>query len=251
MTDRVVIGTGSAYGADKLDAAIELAKAGIADYIGFDCLAERTLALAQLRKLNDPDTGHDVRVETIVEQFASYLAGGGRIIGNFGAANPDMAVKVITTRMRDIGLSGIDVGVIRGDDVLTQIVDSDVELLEMGCRVSDIADKVLSANAYIGAEGIVDMLDRGASFVVGGRLADPSLFVAPVCFELGWSLEDWDKVATATLIGHLLECGVHSTGANFVDPPYRLGDLMHLGAPVAEVSNNEYIFTKTPGSGES
>src|ERR1700712_142958 len=249
MRDRVVIGTGSAYGADKLDAAIELARAGIADYIGFDCLAERTLALAQLRRMNDPDAGHDVRVGTIVEEFASYLVGGGKIIGNFGAANPDMAVKVITDRMRDIGLSGVAVGAIRGDDVLTQVIDNDVELPEMGCRVSDLSDKVLSANAYIGADGIVDLLHQGASFVVGGRLADPSLFVAPLCFELGWALDDWDRVATATLIGHLLECGVHSTGANFVDPPYRLADLMNLGAPVAEVTNDEYVFTKTPGSG--
>src|SRR3978361_943249 len=101
MRERVVIGTGSAYGADKLDAAIELARAGIADYIGFDCLAERTLALAQLRKMNDPNAGHDVRVGTIVEEFASYLAGGGKIIGNFGAANPDMAVKVITDPIGD------------------------------------------------------------------------------------------------------------------------------------------------------
>jgi hypothetical protein len=248
MGDRVVLGTGSAYGTDKLEPAIALVEAGIADYIGFDCLAERTLALAQQRRRADENAGHDVRLGRIVDTFAGYLRSGGRITGNFGAANPDAAARQAVAHLRAAGLDGLKVGVVRGDDVLAQVLKQDLELPEFGCRVSDLGERVLSANAYVGADGIVEALTAGARFVLGGRLADPSLFVAPLCVELGWALDDWDRLAQATLAGHLLECGVHSTGANFVDPPYRVAELLHLGAPVIETDGEEIIFTKTPGS---
>ena len=108
----------------------------------------------------------------------------------------------------------------------------------------------MSANAYIGAEPIVDCLREDAQIVLGGRLADPSLFVGPICHELGWSLDDWEAVGHATLVGHLLECGVHSTGGNFEDPPYRVvPDPHRLGFPLAEVSEDSAVVTKLDGTG--
>ena len=133
--------------------------------------------------------------------------------------------------------------------MLDLVLALDAELPELG-RPPRAGRPLVSANAYIGAEPIVDCLREDAQIVLGGRLADPSLFVGPICHELGWSLDDWEGVGHATLVGHLLECGVHSTGGNFEDPPYRgRPDPHRLGFPLAEVSEDSAVVTKLDGTG--
>jgi hypothetical protein len=246
----LAIGSGSAYANDRLAPAAAMADSGRVTYIGFDCLAERTMALAHVRRRRDPATGQDERIGRLVPLLRGYLASGGRVVGNFGAANPDAAVRDFVTGLRAVGLSGIRLGVIRGDDVLDLVRSQDAALPELGTTVRALGDRVVSANAYIGAEPIVDCLREDAQITVGGRLADPSLFVGPICHELGWSLDDWDAVGHATMVGHLLECGVHSTGGNFEDPPYRVvPDPHRLGFPLAEVTADAAVVTKLHGTG--
>lgn len=249
MSGRITIGCGSAYATDRLDWAVELADSGLVDFMCFDRLAERTLALAQIRRLNDETTGQDPFLPEITEAFAPFLARGGTMIGNFGAANPAAAADDVAAGLRKAGLEGIRIGVVYGDDVLDHVLDQDLELDELGTTARAIRDKVVSANAYIGAEPIVDLLEEGARFVLGGRIADPSLFVAPICWKLGWALDDWDRVARATVVAHLLECGTHATGGNYTDPPYRELDLVHLGFPMAVVGEQEAVITKLEGTG--
>jgi hypothetical protein len=248
---RLHFGCGSAYANDRLEPAAQLADSGRVGYLGFDCLAERTMALAQLRRRANPATGQDERIRVLVPLLAQYTGKGGKIIGNFGAANPDAAVDDFRAGLRSAGLDGVKIGVIHGDDVLDAVRDADLALPELDTTVKALGERVVSANAYVGAEPIVACLEAGAQIVLGGRLADPSLFVGPICHELGWALDDWERVGQATLIGHMLECGVHSTGGNFEDPPYRVVPDPHkLGFPYAEVSaDGSAVITKLPGTG--
>jgi hypothetical protein len=229
---------------------VALADSGRVSYLGFDCLAERTMALAQIRKMRNPAAGQDQRIAAMVPALAGFIRRGGRVIGNFGAANPDAAELEFAEGLRAIGLSGVRIGVIRGDDVLDLVKQLDVDLPELKTTAAALGTRLISANAYVGADKIVECLRDDAQLIIGGRLADPSLFVGPICYEMGWDLDDWDRVAAATLVGHMLECGVHSTGGNFEDPPYRLvPDPHNLGFPMAEIDGDQVIVTKLEGTG--
>ena len=246
----LTIGAGSAYADDRLEPAAAMADSGRVSYLGFDCLAERTMALAQLRRRRDSAAGQDQRISALVPLLAGYLSTGRKVVGNYGAANPDAAREDFAKGLHAAGLTGVRIGVIRGDDVQQLVRDLDCELPELGTTVGALGDRIVSANAYIGAQPIVDCLADDAQIVLGGRLADPSLFVGPICHELGWALDDWDRVAHATMVGHLLECGVHSTGGNFEDPPFRVvPDPHNLGFPLAEVEDGSAVITKLPGTG--
>lgn len=244
------IGSGSAYANDRLEPAAAMADSGRVSYMGFDCLAERTMALAHVRRRQDPSSGQDERIGALVPLLRGYLSRGGKVVGNFGAANPDAAYEEFAAQLRKDGLSGVRIGVIRGDDVHDLVTRLNCELPELGTTVGALGDRIVSANAYIGAVPIVDCLREDAQIVLGGRLADPSLFVGPICHELGWDLDDWDRVGHATMVGHLLECGVHSTGGNFEDPPFRVvPDPHNLGYPLADVEDGSVVVTKLPGTG--
>ncbi|HWE54114.1 MAG TPA: acyclic terpene utilization AtuA family protein [Acidimicrobiales bacterium] len=251
MTNSISIGSGSSGSGDRLAPAVALADSGLVKYMAFDCLAERTLALAQMRRYEDDSAGYEPRLRRITERLAPFIGRGGRLIGNFGAANPDAGAREVVGALRDNGLGGTKVGIIRGDDVLKQVLQEDLELPEMCCRVSDPSLDVVSANAYIGAEPIVELLQQDVGVVVGGRLADPSLYVGPICHELGWEMDDWKRLGVATVAGHILECGMHASGANYADPPYRTVPRIHdLGFPFATISDDETIVvSKDPKAG--
>ena len=244
------VGCGSGFAMDRLEPALALAKSGKVDYLGFDALAERTLAMAQLRRRNDPGAGYDSRLEEILEKFAPYVSAGLRIIGSFGAANVEVGARIVHERLAEMGHHGLKIAAISGDDVLQQVIELDPVIEELGLRISQLGDRVNSANAYLGSREVLEALNNGANWIVGGRLSDPALYVGPICHALGWSLDDWDRVAHATLVGHLLECSTHVTGGYFADPPYRmvegLGDLPY---PYAEVRDGSAVITKLEGTG--
>jgi len=227
-----------------------LADSGLVQFIGFDCLADRTLALQQTRRLANPKDGYDRRLPKIVARLENFIREGGVICGNFGGANVEAAGEACVTAMREVGLKGTKVAIVRGDDVIEQARALNLELPERGCRVQDLGDTLVSANAYTGADTMFDALQAGAQFVIGGRTADPSCWVAPICHVLGWELDDWHRLGKATAVAHLLECATQATGGNFEDPPMLvLDDPVHLGFPMAEVTDDEIIITKLPGTG--
>ncbi len=230
MTNRVTVGSGGIGAADRIGPGLDLAASGLIDYLAFDCLAERTLALAQIRRLQDETSGYDDRIPDIIGGLEDFLRRGGRLVGNFGAANPAAAGQVAVQALRKAGLEGTRVGVVLGDDVRDAVIEHDVDLPEMHCRVHDVSDRLVSANAYIGAEPIVELLEEGCQVVLGGRIADPSVYVGPICHQLGWSLDDWERVGTATLVAHLLECGIGRGGKT--DP------LAEPGYPLASVDDD-------------
>jgi hypothetical protein len=251
LAGRISIGCGSAYAEDRVPPTVALAETGLVDYMAFDCLAERTLALAQVRKLSDPKQGQDRRIPRFMDGLAPYLRRGGKVTANWGAANIDAALDDVLAGLKRAGVSGVRIGVIRGDDVRDMVIERDLELKEIGETARSMGDRLISANAYIGGDSIVDMLGEGAQIVFGGRIADPSLFVAPICYEMDWDIRrDWDRVGAATLVGHLLECGIHGSGGNFEDPPYRTVPNPHdLAQPYGVVGDDFMEISKTPGTG--
>ena len=246
------IGAGSGFGGDRIEPALELAESGRLDYLVFECLAERTTALAQLARLKDPDAGFD---RLLVERMNAVLPIAHRnrirIVTNMGAANPKAAAERIAAIARALGLSGLKVACVLGDDVLAEIRMDDAPLIERQGKVSDIAASIVSANAYLGIGPIVEALAGGADVVVTGRCGDPALFVAPMAHEFGWSPDDWEKLGAGTAIGHLLECSGQLTGGYFADPGFKdVKDLARLGFPLAEVfEDGTAVLTKVEGSG--
>jgi hypothetical protein len=173
---RVRIGCGAGFADDRIEPAAELAERGGLDYLVFECLAERTVALAQLDRLRDPEAGYNEwladRMDAVLESCARD---GVRIITNMGAANPVAAARVVAEVARRKGIGGLRVTAVTGDDVLSAVKGSDLQLLERdGETVASLGDTVISANAYLGAEPVIEALRQGADVVVGGRIADPS-----------------------------------------------------------------------------
>jgi hypothetical protein len=245
------IGAGAGYSGDRIEPALELAKYGHLHYLVFECLAERTIALAQQDRLRDPASGFD---PLLVDRFEAVLPAcienGIRIITNMGAANPQGAAGEVARIARALG-ARLTIGILTGDDVRDAIVGADARLDEMGTTVSACGKAILSANAYLGAEGIAEALARGADVVITGRTADPSLFLAPMVHEFGWALDDWERLGRGTVIGHLLECAGQVTGGYFADPGFKdVPHLTRLGFPLAEVDEDGgAILTKVRGSG--
>jgi hypothetical protein len=256
MTDapkRIVrIGAGAGYAGDRIEPAIELVERGEIDYLVFECLAERTIALAQQERQRDPSRGYDPLLE---QRMRAVLGGcrarGIRIITNAGAANPVAAATRVRDVARELGLRGLKVAAVTGDDVLALVRDSNLTLQETGGTIGDIASAVLSANAYLGAAPIVDALAAGADVVITGRAADSSLFLAALIHEFGWRHDDWTRVARGAVLGHLLECAGQITGGYFADPGYKdVSGLARLGFPIGEVSEDgSVVITKVAGSG--
>jgi hypothetical protein len=248
----VRIGCGSAYAEDRVGPAAELVDGVDLDFLSLDCLAERTLGHAQLRKLADPTTGYDLRLDSLVREIiARCLRKGTKFIANMGAANPRAGAQRTCEILRELGFTGVKVAAITGDDVLETVQRLNPIVRETGRPLSDLTGELVSANAYIGAQPIVDALQQGADVVIGGRIADPSLFLAPAIYGHGWAMDDWDLVAAGQMVGHLLECGTYVTGGNWVDPPYRtVPDLWNLGLPYAEVSaDGSAVVSKAAGTG--
>ena len=176
---------------------------------------------------------------------------GTRIVTNMGAANPVAAAARTVEVARSLGLSGLKVAAVTGDDVLAVIRRGDHRLEETGDPLSSLGDRIVSANAYLGAEPMVAALRAGAHVTITGRAADPALFMAPLIHEFGWAMNDWMRLGQATVVGHLLECAGQITGGYFADPGFKqVPDLARLGFPIGEVSDDgTVVITKVAGSG--
>ncbi len=252
MSKVIRIGTGAGFSGDRIDPAVDLAEHGSLDYLVFECLAERTIALAQTSKLADQSAGFDTMLDVRMRAvLAAAKANGVRIISNMGAANPLGAAAQVAKIARSLGIKGLKIAAVTGDDVFEHVSKNDYPLSERPGTIRDLGNRLISANAYLGAEPIVQALRNGADVVITGRTADPSLFLAPLIHEFCWAMDDWAMLGRGTVVGHLLECAGQLTGGYFADPGYKdVPGLAELGFPVAEVSaDGSAVFTKLPDSG--
>ena len=249
---RVRIGAGAGYSGDRIEPAVELAEHGQLDYLVFECLAERTIAIAQQARRKDPSLGYDPLLDARMQAVLPVAAAKGvRIVSNMGAANPRAAARRTAQIARSLGLAGLKVAAVEGDDVLDVVLRGALRFEESGDEVAAYRERIVSANAYLGAAPIVDALAAGADVVLTGRVADPSLFAAPLIHAFGWRLDDWDTLGAATVVGHLLECAGQVTGGYFADPGYKdVPDLARLGFPIGEVAaDGSVVITKVPHAG--
>lgn len=248
----VRIGCGAGYSGDRIDPAVELAERGSLDYLVFECLAERTIALAQKARRFDADAGFDPLLEERMEAVLPLCAKNKiRIITNMGAANALAAARKTREIAIRLGMPKLRIAAITGDDVLDLVRAGKGVDEESAGLIASFGDKLLSANAYVGIEPIVEALAGGADIVITGRVADPSLFLAPLVHEFSWGPDDWPLFGQGTVVGHLLECAGQVTGGYFADPGFKdVPDLAHLGFPIAEVSpDGSATLTKVEGSG--
>jgi hypothetical protein len=249
MKQQIRIGCGAGFSGDRLEPALILIQQGQLDYLVLECLAERTIALAQKRKRQDPMLGYDPLLERRIESLLPHLLEKKvRLITNMGAANPLAAAEKIVEIARRLNLS-VTVAAVTGDDVVSQL-SGDELALETGKPLSE-SGTLISANAYMGADAILPALETNADIIITGRVADPSLFVTPMVHEFGWPLEDANQLGQGTVIGHLLECAGQLTGGYFADPGRKdVPDMAHLGHPFADVSpDGTAIFGKVAGTG--
>ena len=246
------IGSGAGYSGDRIEPAVELARFGNLDYLVFECLAERTIALAQQEKAQDATLGFDPLLrERMRAVLAPCRERGVRIITNMGAANPLGAARAVVEVARALGITGLRVAAVVGDDVADVILAEDRPLLDGAGRTADLTDRLVSANAYLGAGPIVEALAGGADIVITGRVGDPAMFLAPMIHEFGWDLQQWERLGRGTLVGHMLECAGQVTGGYFADPGHKdVANLARLGFPLAEVDAEGFaVITKVAGSG--
>jgi Acyclic terpene utilisation family protein AtuA len=251
MKEKIRIGCGAGFSGDRLDPSVILAEKGELDYLVLECLAERTIGLAQKRKLQDPTKGYDPLLERRIESLLPILIENKiRLISNMGAANPIEGAKKVVEIAQKMGLK-VKVAAVYGDDVNDELkmMNYEFNTLENGKTLKEY--EVVSANAYLGVEGILEALKNEAQIIITGRVADPSLFLAPMIHEFGWSMDDYDLMGKGTVIGHLMECAGHITGGYFADPIKKpVPDMDILGHPFADIfKDGSAVISKVEGTG--
>ena len=250
------IGNGAGFSGDRVDAPIPVVKtlieSGGPSAMFFEVLGERTVALAQLEKRRNPQRGYEPMLERLLEPILSPCARHGiPIIGNFGAANPAGAARVIAALARKHGLPALKIAWVEGDDIQQSVDLSQHQVYEADASLDADFGPLVSANAYLDSEPMVRALSEGAQVVITGRTGDPSLALAPLIHHFGWTRHDYDKLAAGALTGHLLECGAQVTGGYFYDPGFKdVPDPANIGFPIAEVDEHGgIVITKAANTG--
>jgi len=254
MKDTIRIASGQGFWGDLQRAPIDQARRGPIDYLVMDYLAEVTMSIMQKQKLRNPETGYARDfVEVVTELLPDVNAKGFCIISNAGGVNPTACAEAILADARERGIP-LKVAVITGDDLLEQLDEllaDGVELrhMETGEPMSTVRDRIVSANAYLGAAPIVEALQQGAQVIVTGRTTDTGLTLAPMIHEFGWAMDDWDRMSAGTIAGHILECGAQSSGGNFTDWQ-QVPDIADIGFPIVEAHpDGSFTVTKHEGTG--
>jgi len=253
---RVRIGNGCGFWGDNLDAPIRLARDGRLDYLTLEYLAELTMSILVLLKQRDPQAGYAHDFLDVLTRLTPILRDQPklRIVTNAGGMNPQSCGQRAKAILADAGLGDRPVAIVSGDDLLPRLDEllatgNALTNLDTGEPLAKIRDRVVSANAYLGARPVVDALKLGAHLVVTGRVADASLVVGPTMFEHGWDWNDLDRLCAATVAGHLIECGAQATGGllcNWNEVP----DLAKVGYPIADIDpNGDFRIEKPAGTG--
>ena len=257
MKDKVRVAGGQGFWGDLLTAPIDQVRGGPIDYLMLDYLAEVTMSIMQKQRARDPQAGYAKDFVSLMREILpDCVEKDIKVLSNAGGVNVGGCAEAIRNTAREIGLGGkVKIGVVTGDDILGRLDDfaaQGVEIMNMetGEPLAAIRDKVQAANVYLGATGLVEALGRGAQIIVGGRLTDTGLTLAPLMHEFGWKFDDWDRVSAGTIAGHIIECGAQSSGGNCQYEWQSIPDMANIGFPIIEASpNGEFVVTKHDGTG--
>jgi hypothetical protein len=253
----VRIASGQGFWGDWLEAPVRQVEGGSIDFLMMDYLAEVTMSILQKQKSRDPNLGYARDfVESMERILPVAIERGVRITANAGGVNPRACAHAVADAARRLGLSGkVRVGIVSGDDLLErldQLTEQGHALanLDTGRPLSDIRDRVVSANAYFGAAPLVEALHRDANVVITGRVTDTGLTLAPMIHAFGWRPDAWDVLAAGTVAGHVIECGAQCSGGNCLIDWQSIPDLANVGYPIVEASpDGTFAVTKHPGTG--
>ena len=251
----VRIGNGQGFWGDNVDAPVDLVRGGPIDYVGMDYLAEVTLSIMMRQKLRNPDLGYATDFISFIRRILpEAMERRVRILTNAGGLNPRACRRRIFEVARELGISGLRVGVVEGDDVLARLpalvaAGHPLANMDTGEPLAPHVDRLMSANAYLGARPVVEALSTGAHIVLCGRITDTALALAPMIHEFGWGERDWDRLAAGTIAGHIIECGAQCTGGNY-SRWWEVPDLWNVGYPIVEAhEDGSFVVTKHQGTG--
>ena len=251
----VRIGAGQGFYGDSLLPVLDVARYGDVKYIGFDTLAELTLAILEKGRRREPGTGYTRDVVPMMRNLLPIAKERGiRLITNAGGINPRGAARAVAEVARELGLS-LKIACVTGDDIfdrLDELAALGVQFADpaTGQTLADVRDRVLFASVYLGAKVVADALATGADVVITGRTTDTAQFLGPLIHEFGWARDDWDRLAQGIILGHLMECSGQVTGGNYQVGWEEIPDLHRIGFPIAEVSEDgSFVLTKAPGTG--
>ena len=257
MSRTVRVDAGQGFWGDWLEAPRRQVEGGQVDYLMLDYLAEVTMSILQKQKERDPKMGYARDFIGAMESVMPAVADRGvKVIANAGGVNPPACAEAVreVARARDAA-SKVRIGVVTGDDLLPRLDEliaagHPFANMETGAPLGSVRDRVLSANAYIGSEPIVEALARGANVVVTGRSTDTALTMAPLRHEFGWAATDWDRLAAGIVAGHIIECGAQCSGGNCLYDWRDIPDLANVGYPIVEASaDGTFVVTKHAGTG--
>ena len=245
------LGCGAGFSSDRLGPAIDLAQRGALDYLVFECIGERTMAFGHRDRMLDPNRGYNPQLRARMRGVLGHChANGTKIVTNMGVANPRAAALLVVEIARELGLKGLKVACVEGDEV-SHLITPDTAFMDHPGAVKDVGLRMVGANVYLGVEALLPALQAGADVVIAGRIADPALFLSPLVHQFGWALDDWTALGRGTLAGHLMECGMQITGGYFADPGFKdVPRLADCGFPIAEVSaDGSFVITKLDDTG--
>jgi hypothetical protein len=256
MSKTVRLGAGMAFWGDSVRPAIEMVERGEIDYLCCDHLAELTMSILAKQRAGNPDRGYTRDILDLLRgALPTCVEKGIKVVSNAGGANPRAAAERIVALCKELGLSGVRVAVVTGDDIeadIDALMDQGVDFanLDTGEPLSTVRERLTHAAVYTGCEGIVEALRQGADVVVCGRVTDIALYLGPLIHEFGWATDDWQRLGMATVVAHAIECGGQATGGLYAGDWAGVEGLEELGYPIAEVSDDgTAILTKTPGTG--
>jgi hypothetical protein len=251
------IASGQGFWGDWLEAPARQVTGGPIDFLMMDYLAEVTMSIMQKQRSRDPALGYAKDFVPLMEHLLPELvARGVRVTANAGGVNPRACADALIEAARRRGLAGrMRVGIVTGDDLLDRLDDlaargHALANMDTGEPLSTVRERVLSANAYLGAGPIVEALDRGANVVITGRVTDTGLTLAPMIHTFGWRADDWDRLAAGTVAGHIIECGAQCSGGNCLVDWERIPHMEDPGYPIVEATTDGgFAVTKHPGTG--
>ncbi len=256
MKEKIRIASGQGFWGDLIDAPYQQVTKGGIDYLVMDYLAEVTMSILQKQKNKNPKLGYAKDIPELMKRILPICKEKGiKVITNGGGVNPIACAEAVIDVAKSLGINQLKVAVVLGDDIkdrIDEIISSGCELNNMDTHdsIKNIKDKILSANVYFGAVPIVEGLKAGADIVITGRTTDTGLTLAPMIYEFGWDVKNYDLMSAGTIAGHILECGAQSSGGNFLGDWESIPDMAEVGFPIAEAfPNGEFIITKHNGTG--
>ncbi|CAN5251860.1 hypothetical protein BH23BAC3_BH23BAC3_03600 [soil metagenome] len=255
MKEKIKIASGQGFWGDLPEAPINQVKKGQIDYLVMDYLAEVTMSIMQKQRMRNKDFGYARDfVDVIAATFREIKEEGVKVISNAGGVNPRACKDAILMVADEMGVEGIKIAVVDGDDILSNLDElisegHSLKNMETGEPITSVKDELLSANIYFGAAPIVKALESGADIVITGRVTDTGLTLAPMIYEFGWDVNDFDKISAGTIAGHIIECGGQVSGGNFTDWE-TVDDLVNIGFPIIEaLPDGSFYVTKHEGTG--